>query len=75
MKGRDYTGLGSVVVRYEPPEGLGPAEAGTLIDEKLDMRDISATIIDLAVRGYIKIEEISSKGWFSSTDYRFIRLR
>jgi len=32
------------------PEGLGPAEVGTLVDERVDQRDISATIVDLAVR-------------------------
>ena len=40
------------------PTDLTPAEVGTLIDEQVDLRDISATIIDLAVRGYLKIEEL-----------------
>jgi hypothetical protein len=46
-----------VVVQYEPPENLTPAEAGTLIDNAADMRDITATMVDLAVRGFIRIEE------------------
>ena len=37
--------------------GNDPAEAGTLVDENAAMRDITATIVDLAVRGYIVIEE------------------
>ena len=45
------------MVQYEPPEDLTPAEAGTLIDNAADMRDITATMVDLAVRGYIRIEE------------------
>ena len=49
---------------------------GTLIDEKVDLRDISATIIDLAVRRYLKIEEQGTSSWFSSgSDYRFIKLK
>jgi uncharacterized membrane protein len=36
---------------------MTPAEAGTLVDENAAMRDITATIVDLAVRGYIVIEE------------------
>ncbi|HEX3377475.1 MAG TPA: DUF2207 domain-containing protein, partial [Candidatus Acidoferrales bacterium] len=53
-RGRDPR-VGSVAVQYEPPDGLTPAEAGTLVDEQAAMRDITATIVDLAVRGYIVI--------------------
>ena len=42
---------------YEPPPGISPAEAGTLIDDTIHPRDITSTIVDLAVRGYVKIEE------------------
>jgi len=49
--------VGPVAVQYAPPEGMSPAEAGTLVDENAAMRDITATIVDLAVRGYIVIEE------------------
>jgi uncharacterized membrane protein YgcG len=72
--GRDLPGTGTIVVNYEAPDTLSPAEVGTLIDEKVDLRDISATIIDLAVRGYIKIEEVKSNSSFSSgNDYRFVK--
>jgi hypothetical protein len=46
-----------VAVQYEPPAGVTPAEAGTLTDESADMRDITATIVDLAVQGHLRIEE------------------
>jgi uncharacterized membrane protein YgcG len=72
--GRDIPGKGTVVVGYEPPEGLGPAEVGTLIDERVDLRDISAVIIDLAVRGYLRIAEVE-RSLSSSRDYRFERLK
>jgi hypothetical protein len=36
---------------------MTPAEAGTLLDNNADMRDITATLVDLAVRGKIRIEE------------------
>jgi len=55
-RGRDPTRR-PIAVRYEPPPGLLPAEAGTLIDNSADMRDITATMVDLAVRGYLKFEE------------------
>ena len=55
-RGRDPREL-PISVQYEPPPGLTPAEAGTLTDESADMRDITATIVDLAVRGHLRIEE------------------
>lgn len=55
-RGRDPRQL-PISVQYEPPPGLTPAEAGTLTDESADMRDITATIVDLAVRGHLRIEE------------------
>ncbi|MBI2842425.1 MAG: DUF2207 domain-containing protein [Armatimonadetes bacterium] len=68
--GRDPDTGRSEVVVYDPPDDLRPAELGTLIDERVDMRDISATIIDLAVRGYIDITASKEKGFFfSTTDY------
>lgn len=45
-----------ITVQYEPPENLSPTEAGTLVDHKVQMRDIAAALVDLAVRGYILIE-------------------
>jgi uncharacterized membrane protein YgcG len=58
MRGRDpETGLILPDYLPEPPSALRPAVVGTLIDEKADMRDIIATLIDLAQRGYINIRE------------------
>jgi uncharacterized membrane protein YgcG len=62
--GRDPEGPGSVVVRYEPPEDLRPGEVGTIVDERVDMRDMTATIVDLAVRGYLRIEVVEEKHLF-----------
>jgi uncharacterized membrane protein len=56
-RGRDPKGRGTIVPEYEPPFDMRPAEVGVLADFKVDQKDISATIIDLAVRRYIKIIE------------------
>ena len=55
--GRDPKGRRVTVPEYEAPEGLKAIEAGTIADFRTDNRDITATIIDLAIRGYIKIIE------------------
>ena len=48
----------SIAVQYEPPDQLTPGECGTLVDNSVDMRDITATLVDLAVKGYLTIEQI-----------------
>ncbi len=53
-----------VAVQYEPPEGLTPAEAGALLDTSVDMRDITATLVDLAVRGHLRFEEREDRKFF-----------
>lgn len=62
MSGRDPQVGGPVAAWYDPPKTktgrkLLPAEAGTIIDERVNIKDISATIVDLARRGHLKIEE------------------
>ena len=79
-KGRDPRDRESVTVMYGPPEHdsipLSPAEVGALIDETLDSRDITATIVGLAVKGYLKIEETKEEGIiFNSTDYYLAKLK
>lgn len=64
----------TIVVEYTPPDDLRPAELGVVIDERADTLDVSATIIDLAVREYLTITEVEKTGWiFSSTDYELVR--
>jgi len=73
-RGRDPR-LRPIAAQYEPPDQLTPGEAGTLVDESADMRDITASIVDLAVRGYIVIEEHTKErmmGLVHDKDYNFI---
>jgi uncharacterized membrane protein YgcG len=74
--GRDPDPGVSVAPQYEPPTGICPAEAGTLIDDTIHPRDITSTIVDLAVRGYIKIEEkVDTFLVFHHKDYLFHLLK
>ncbi len=59
----------TVVVEFESPDKLRPAELGVLLDERADTLDVTATIIDLAGRGYLTITEVPKKWIFGSTDY------
>lgn len=74
-RGRDPR-LRPITVAYEPPDNMTPAEVGTLADESPDVRDITATVVDLAVRGYLRIKEHKTEqlfGLWTSTDYLFHR--
>ena len=48
---------------------------GTLVDEVANTLDITATIVDLAVRGYLRIDEIPEKGWFGKPDWTLTKLK
>lgn len=64
-----------VVVEFLPPEDLRPAQMGVLIDERADTLDVTATIVDLAVRGYLHITELPKKGWFGKNDWKLTKLK
>jgi len=64
-----------IAPQYAPPEGLSPAEVGTLVDNSPDLRDITATLVDLAVQGYVQIQEHEEKtllGLLAHKDYLFL---
>ncbi|MGB2840383.1 MAG: DUF2207 domain-containing protein, partial [Actinomycetes bacterium] len=65
---RPFGDSGEGPVEWAPPEDLRPGLLGTLIDEQANVLDVTATIVDLAVRGYLRIDEIPDKGLFSSRD-------
>ncbi len=81
-KGRDPKVREAVTVMYEPPkidgQELTAAEVGALVDEKFDPRDLTGAIIGLAVKGYVKIEEIKVEGiisMFDSIDHKLVNLK
>ena len=54
--------IGQAVAWYSPPKTKKgrestPAETGTLIDERVDLKDIYGSLIDLARRGHFRIIE------------------
>ncbi len=62
-------------IEFAPPEDALPGQMGTLVDEVAHPLDVTATIIDLAVRGYLSVEEIEGEGWFAKDDWRLKRLK
>jgi uncharacterized membrane protein YgcG len=64
---------GVAPVEFAPPEDLRPGQVGTIVDEQANTLDVTATIVDLAVRGYLTIEEIPKEGWFGKPDWTLHR--
>lgn len=78
--------FGEPVPNFDLPQSssgtrLLPAEVGTIDSTKLEQDDVVATIFDLAIRKYIKIEEVTEKnkvlGIFdlSTDDYLIKKLK
>lgn len=65
--GRDPKGK-PVEVQFEPPLGLSATECGFLIDERVDPKDVSAAIVSLAVKGYLKIQTNDIHGRFKQSE-------
>jgi uncharacterized membrane protein YgcG len=74
-KGRDPKGRGTVVPQYEPPRGLSPMEMLGLKDQYLGHASVTAVILDLARRGYLKIDFGEERGLLGrkKQTYAFIR--
>ncbi len=56
--GPEYSG--EIAVAFNPPRGIRPGLAGTVVDGKPETRDVMATIIDLAARGHLSVTVVES---------------
>lgn len=50
-------------VAFASPDGVLPGQVGTVVDERVDVADVTATIVDLAVRNYVAIRELGPSNW------------
>jgi uncharacterized membrane protein len=66
-----------ITIEYNPPDNLTPIDIGTILDRRVDITDISSIIIDLAVKGYLKIRYIVQPIPFlpDKKDFEFIKLK
>lgn len=79
MTGRDRRPGGApapvaATVESAPPEGIRPAQAGLLVDEVVNPVALTATLVDLAVRGYLRIEELPYHPG-RGRDWRLVQLK
>lgn len=81
MRGRDLANVkeATIVASFVPTgagqaefvinEDIRPGHVGTVIDERVDPVDVTATILDLAVRGHLQIVELPAKSAHSPLDW------
>lgn len=50
-------------VQFASPEGVLPGQIGTVVDGHVDVVDVAATVVDLAVRNYLWIAEEPGQDW------------
>ena len=65
---------GAYAIEFTPPDDLRPGQIGTLVDEVAHPLDVSATIVDLATRGYLRIDEVEKKWFFGKSDWKLTKL-
>lgn len=58
---------------FAPPDGVRPGQIGTLMDEQADVIDVTATIVDLAVRGYLRIDE-QPRQTYDAPDWMLVQM-
>lgn len=75
-RGRDPKGRGTIIAQYDVPDKLTPSQVGALIDERADNKDVSAEIVNLAVKGYLKINRLPAKiKILGKDDYRLDKIK
>jgi hypothetical protein len=50
-------------VAFASPDGVLPGQVGTVVDERVDVADVTATVVDLAVRNYLSVRETGPSEW------------
>ena len=72
--GRDPAGREVIITQFDAPDDLTPAEVGTIVDEKAQNKDVTAEIISLAVKRYLRITKLEKK-ILRSQDYELEKLK
>ncbi len=69
-----FDAVGAGEVEFRPGREVLPGEVGTVADERVDPIDITATVLDLAVHGHLRITELPRRSEFAPTDWYLTRL-
>ena len=76
-RGRDPKGRGTIIAEYDAPDQLTPLEVSAVRKGTAENTAVTAEIIYLAVRGYLKVTRVVEQKLlvFSTTDYVFTKTK
>jgi uncharacterized membrane protein YgcG len=62
----------TLVVQYEPPTGFPVGAVGLLMTKQQTKIDVTVTLLDLAARGHLRIEEVPGGARHRASDYNLV---
>ena len=70
----EFHPVGEGMTEFRVLHNIRPGHVGTVLDERVDPIDVTATLLDLAVRGYLRIHELPRARQFAMVEWTFERL-
>ncbi|MCA0253397.1 MAG: DUF2207 domain-containing protein [Actinobacteria bacterium] len=70
----EFAPVGEGESEFRVLEAVRPGQVGTVLDEHVDPVDLTASVLDLAVRGHLRIHELERASAHAATDWSFERL-
>ena len=70
----EFVPTGEGQAEFRVVDNVRPGHVGTVADERVDPIDVTATLVDLAVRGHVVISELSRESDFARADWEIKRL-
>lgn len=58
---------------WESPDGLSASSINYIKNGAYQTRSFTASVVQLAIKGYLRIEEVEDKGWFAKKTFKLIR--
>ncbi len=69
----EFTPVGAGESEFRHFGQVRPGHVGTVADERVDPIDVTASLLDLAVRGHLRIVELPRAREFAGTDWQLVR--
>ncbi|CAI9401231.1 DUF2207 domain-containing protein [Aestuariimicrobium sp. T2.26MG-19.2B] len=69
----EFVPVGAGEEEFHLVEDIRPGQIGTVADESVDPIDVTATLLDLAVRGHLRIRELGPESQHKPMDWSFER--
>jgi Predicted membrane protein (DUF2207) len=73
-KAGEFVPTGAGQSEFRVVGDVRPGHVGTVADERVDPIDVTATLVDLAIRGHLVIIELPRESEFARTDWKLTRV-